>query len=104
MEAPILGSILLVDDLEFTSADQTGFSYIEASPSFRIFPNPANDFLNVSSKNNVQFKIINALGQTMESIQLNANSIISISTSTYSNGIYFIIREGKFSSKFVINY
>jgi hypothetical protein len=104
MEAPILGSILLVDDLEFTSADQTGFSYIEPSPSFRIFPNPANDFLNISSKNNIQFKIINALGQTMESVQLNENSIISISTSNYSNGIYFIVNKGNFSSKFIVNH
>jgi hypothetical protein len=104
MEAPILGSILLVDDLEFTSADQTGFSYIEPSPSFRISPNPANDFLNISVKNNGQIKIINALGQTMESIQLNENSIISISTSNYSNGIYFIVNKGNFSSKFIVNH
>ena len=104
MDAPVLGSILLVDDLEFTSADQTGFSYISTSQSFRIFPNPANDFLNISVKNNGQIKIINALGQTMESIQLNANSIISISTSNYSNGIYFIVNDGNFSSKFIVNH
>ena len=104
IEAPILGSILLVDDLEFTSADQTGFSHIETSSSFRIFPNPANDFLNVTSRDNGQIKIINALGQTMESIQLNANSIISITTSNYSNGIYFIVNDGNFSSKFIVNH
>jgi hypothetical protein len=104
METPILGSILLVDDFEFTSTDQTGFSHIETSPSFRIFPNPANDFLNVSSKNKGQIKIINALGQTMESIQLNAISNIRISTSKYPNGIYFIVNEGKFSSKFIVNH
>lgn len=104
MEAPVLGSILLVDDLEFTSADQTGFSHISNSPSFRIFPNPANDFLNVSSRNNEKIKIINAVGQTMELIQLNANSITNISTSNYSNGIYFIIIDGGFSSKFIVNH
>jgi hypothetical protein len=104
MEAPVLGSILLVDDLEFTTADQTGFSLIETSPSFRIFPNPANDFLNISSKNNAEMKIINAVGQTMESIQLNSNSIIRISTSKYPNGIYFIVNEGNFSSKFIVNH
>ena len=104
MEAPILGSILLVDDLEFTSADQTGFSIVESSSSFRYFPNPANDFMSVSSRNNEKIKIINALGQTIESIQLNANSIIRISTFNYSNGIYFIINEGNFSSKFIVNH
>ncbi len=104
MEAVILGSIMLVDDLEFTSADQTGFSHISISQSFRIFPNPANDFLNISSKNNEIIKIINALGQTIELTQLNANSITKISTSNYSNGIYFIINDGNFSSKFIVNH
>jgi hypothetical protein len=104
MEAPVLGSILLVDDLEFTSADQTGFSYISTTQSFRIFPNPANDFLNVSSKNNEIIKIINALGQTIELIQLSANSITNISTSNYSNGIYFIVNDGNFFSKFIVNH
>ncbi len=104
MEAPVLGSILLIDDLEFTSADQTGFSHISTSPSFRIFPNPSNDFLNISGKNNGQIKIINALGQSIELIQINANSITNISTSNYSNGIYFIIIDGGFSSKFIVNH
>lgn len=104
MEAVIIGSILVVDDLEFTSADQTGFSIVESSSSLKFFPNPANEILNISVKNNGQIKIINALGQTIESIQLNANSIISISTSKYSNGIYFICNEGNFSSKFIVNH
>ncbi len=104
MEAVIIGSILVVDDLEFTSADQTGFSIVESSSSLKFFPNPANEILNISVKNNGQIKIINALGQTIESIQLNANSIISISTSKYSNGIYFIGNEGNFSSKFIVNH
>lgn len=104
MEAPVLGSILLVDDLEFTSADQTGFSNISTSPSFRIFPNPANDFLNISGKNNEIIIIINALGQTIELIHLSANSITNISTSNYSNGIYFIVNDGNFSSKFIVNH
>jgi len=104
MEVPVLGSILLVDDLEFTNADQTGFSHISTSPSFRIFPNPSDDFLNISGKNSGQIKIINALGQTIELIQLNANSITNISTSNYPNGIYFIINDGNFSSKFIVNH
>jgi hypothetical protein len=104
MEAPILGSILLVDDLEFTSADQTGFSVVEPSSSIQFFPNPANDILNISNKTNAQVKIKNALGQVIETIQLSANSLKTISLSNYSNGIYFIIRDGKYSSKFIVNH
>lgn len=104
MEAPILGSILLVDDLEFTSADQTGFSIVESSSSLQFYPNPANDFLNITNKTNAQVKIKNALGQVIETIELFAYSQQTISLSNYSNGIYFIIRDGKFSSKFVINH
>jgi hypothetical protein len=104
MEAPVLGSILLVDDLEFESADQTGFSHIEISPSFQIFPNPANDFVNFSNRNNEKINIINAVGQTMESIQLNANSNISISTSSFPVGMYFINVDGIYISKLIVNH
>jgi hypothetical protein len=104
MEAIILGSILLVDDLEFTSADQTGFSVIEPSSSFQFFPNPANDILNISNKTNAQMKIENALGQVIETIQLSANAQQTISMNNYPNGIYFMILDGKFSSKFIVKH
>ena len=104
MEAIILGSILLVDDLEFTSADQTGFSVVEPSSSFQFFPNPANDILNISNKTNAQMKIENALGQVIETIQLSANAQQTISMSNYPNGIYFMILDGKFSSKFIVKH
>jgi hypothetical protein len=44
------------------------------------------------------------LGQVIETIQLSANSLQTISLSNYSNGIYFIIRDGKYSSKIIVNH
>ena len=104
MEAVILGSIFLVDDLEFASADQTGFSIVESSSSLKFFPNPANEILSISNKTNAQVNIENALGQVIETIQLSANSQQIVSLSNYPNGIYFIIIDGKFSSKFIVNH
>jgi hypothetical protein len=104
IEVPILGSIMLVDDLEFTSVDQTGFTVVESSSALHFFPNPAKDFLNFVNKTNAQVKIENSLWQVIETIQLSANSLQTISLSNYSNGIYFIIRDGKYSSKFIVNH
>ena len=39
IEAPILGSILVIDDLEFSNAIQTGVSNVGSRTKLRIFPN-----------------------------------------------------------------
>ncbi|MDP2685858.1 MAG: T9SS type A sorting domain-containing protein [Aequorivita sp.] len=72
-----------------------------AAVDFKIFPNPASDYLNIQTKaSEYNFSIYNSLGQVM-----NANSVENrIDISNLSNGIYFIKIEtesGSATKKFI---
>ena len=66
---------------------------------FNIYPNPAKDFVKLSSVNGQisSVKVYNCLGVLVEEIEVNSNEI-EINTSDYSSGIYYISIEG---NKFV---
>ena len=55
-----------------------------------IYPNPANDILNINSNSKISnVKVLNYLGQIIDNINV-AGMEITISTSSYDAGIYFI--------------
>ncbi len=55
-----------------------------------IYPNPANDILNINSNYKVSsVKVMNNIGQTIDNINVNGMKV-TINTSTYDSGIYFI--------------
>ena len=55
-----------------------------------VYPNPANDVININSNSNVSnVKVLNYLGQTIDNINVNGMNV-TINTSTYDAGIYFI--------------
>jgi len=55
-----------------------------------VYPNPANDILNINSNFEVSnVKIMNYLGQTIDNLNT-ADMEVTINTSTYEAGIYFI--------------
>lgn len=61
--------------------------------SFKVFPNPVNDVLTISATNGElpeSYTIINSLGQVVTSAKVTTDSNLSVNTSGYSNGIYFI--------------
>jgi hypothetical protein len=67
---------------------------------FSIYPNPANDFLNVELKNlneTTTISIINALGEITLTENVISNNI-TLKTNTLISGIYFIKVESKNSS------
>jgi hypothetical protein len=58
-----------------------------------IYPNPANNVLNIKvSDNNIpdSYKIYNMLGQLIKAVEINATPDLTINTSAFSNGMYFI--------------
>lgn len=58
-----------------------------------IYPNPTTEVLNIKvPTNNLpdNFKIYNMLGQLIEERSINTDADLSITTSSYSNGMYFI--------------
>jgi len=55
-----------------------------------IYPNPAYDVLNIVSNNTItHIKVLNFIGQTMLEKAVNETKL-SINTSAYQSGIYFI--------------
>jgi len=63
--------------------------------SIVIFPNPANDFLNIKlSEHFESIEITNIIGQVLYSNKV-TDSFIQINISSYSSGVYFIRLQGK---------
>ena len=58
------------------------------------YPNPTNDQLNVFVSNEIglpeSYVIYNALGQVVANKSISSVVDLSINTSNYSNGVYFI--------------
>ncbi|MBK7109685.1 MAG: T9SS type A sorting domain-containing protein [Chitinophagales bacterium] len=85
----------------------TGFESFETLSNFTIYPNPANDAVNINldftNQSDVVISIFNAQGQTVYSV--NADNITNysktIDVSSLSNGLYMVqIAEGnKLTSK-----
>ena len=77
----VFGNVILVPD-------NINEAYVEKT--VKVFPNPANDFVSVSSENNInKIEVFNLLGEKIyvsEPQQTNYN----IYTSDYTNGLYLI--------------
>ncbi len=80
-------------------------------PEITVFPNPANDFINLNFNGerykNLEIYIINSLGQIVESELINNhNNIERINLPTLPNGIYFCkiqTEKGLLTKSFIIN-
>ena len=78
----------------------------ELARQFNIYPNPAKDFVKVSTGNSQQttVRVYNCLGMLVEEVEFNANEI-EINTSGYNTGIYFINIEtenGNVTKKMIV--
>ena len=87
-------------DQFFTITGTSGIFNNPQPPSFKAFPNPANDLLSVeigeaNPGRSEQLRVMNHLGQLVHETLINsspgANSIITINTSAYPGGLYYIL-------------
>lgn len=64
------------------------------SSNITLYPNPAKNVLNISMPDETSlpdsFVIYNSIGQTIQNTKVNSISNLSIVTSEFSNGVYFI--------------
>ena len=61
--------------------------------NFNLYPNPANNILNVAFKNEIPngtFEVYDMLGKQLLSQKLNYNKLASIDISNFNSGLYFI--------------
>lgn len=93
----MMGSFKVID----TTA--TSISEIEKN-NFAVFPNPANDFLTITSADNKTFSvtIFNSFGEKIYSAQATTN--LNVETLNFSSGLYFvqIIADKKSFTKKII--
>lgn len=68
----------------------SGISEAELEEGFEIYPNPATDFIQISSPENTsEIQIINSIGQTVQTITKPSTSI-QLDTDEFENGVYLI--------------
>ncbi|HXU27831.1 MAG TPA: choice-of-anchor tandem repeat GloVer-containing protein, partial [Bacteroidia bacterium] len=81
------------------NTNQTGLSnYSKPTNQILVFPNPNKGIFTIQSKNEGVYSILNALGQEVQSFELNATNDYSIHIENMDNGIYTLIG---FNSKYI---
>lgn len=88
---------LYIDDISVT-ATSLGVSELSAD-AFKVYPNPAKDFVKVSSGEKIKsVEVLNMLGQSVSRSTVNATDA-EISLVSLPKGAYFLRAEGEKSSK-----
>ncbi len=87
-------------------ASGVNVSEINETSSFNVYPNPASDFVKVSTDNRQQttVRVYNTIGMLVEEIEINSNET-EINVSDYNPGIYFIsiqTENGNVTKKIVV--
>lgn len=77
-----------------------GIDDIQTQNALNLYPNPANNVLNIELKEDTYIEIVNLLGKTVATQKLNAG-VNSIDVSGLTSGIYFIQTEDGVTEKFV---
>ena len=80
-------TVYYFDNISFGSPISLGIDSV-SKDSFKLYPNPVEDYLNIDSSNTVikNIEVFNILGEKIYS----TNSSDSLDMSTYSAGIYFV--------------
>lgn len=69
-------------------------SEFELFDNIQLYPNPANDFVNINISQGQDlpdsFSIYNSLGQLVSQVKVGSTNDLTINTSTFSNGVYFV--------------
>ena len=76
-------------DGKFTFSEQGKINF-RSNSSILIYPNPAHEFISLSSINYDQYKIYNVVGEIVQHID-NAKDKTQIDISTLKEGMYFLI-------------
>lgn len=82
-----------VDNFVFTKLDGVGVTENETA-EVKVFPNPANSVLNVTTGNANTLEIVNFIGQVVYTQPVNADQV-QINVSDLSSGVYFVRLKGE---------
>ena len=80
---------------------ETTYGIEEHAAGFYIAPVPASDFVSITGENLGKVSIYNAIGQRVEEFDTEGDNL-SISTTDYPNGIYFVRTASGETQRFII--
>lgn len=87
----------------FGSDTTLSASSFELVNAVTVYPNPARDVLNINMAGefgtSTSFTVYNSIGQVIDKVNVNSQEDLSINTSNYSVGVYFIKIEKEGSVK-----
>ena len=80
---------------------ETNVSVDEQGQRITLFPNPANESITISDEQLGQISVFNATGQKINEF-FTDDKTLTIPTSTYPNGVYFIKTNNRKGKSFVV--
>ncbi|MEO4007015.1 choice-of-anchor J domain-containing protein [Flavobacterium sp. CAU 1735] len=99
--------LFMMDDFEVTTSTLSTADFF--ANNFSVFPNPAKDVLNISTKNNIEIKKIeltDVSGSVVKQLLVQREAEVAVNLVGLPSGVYFIAVEtsqGKGTSKFIKN-
>lgn len=95
--------LLKLDDISITAGSNDGVA--EFNDNVTIYPNPANNVLNVNAASNInKVEVFNMMGQSVAVIDANSTNV-TINTTAFSNGMYMMkitTENGVTNQKFTV--
>ena len=89
-------------DAHFVAMVDDTWSVTENEIPTTLFPNPANDFVNLKGEDLGTVRVYNALGQKVDEFEAN-NSVLNINTAGYENGVY-IVKAREATLRFIVKH
>ena len=104
------GATAVANGASFTTTDSRSFSNntlsnqsFDAFSDVYVFPNPTKSVLNIAVPNGIELpnklSIHNSIGQLIDSKKVSSTDDLTINSSLYSVGVYFVTIENKTSKK-----
>lgn len=84
------GSVLKIDDLQFTGGDVSVEELPKSGASWTYYPNPTNDMVNIVLTEPAQVEIIDITGKTVYNSYNPESGTLNVYTSEWNSGVYFI--------------
>ncbi|MFM6934501.1 MAG: CotH kinase family protein [Flavobacteriales bacterium] len=86
----ILARTAWMDANMFGTCHSLGFT-VPSETAVRVFPNPTNELLYLEGlKLDDQVELLNSIGQTVLTMNIDASEIHAIETTTFTSGVYFL--------------
>ena len=89
-------------DASFVVLVEDPVSVEENATLVSLFPNPANESVNLRGENLGMVRVYNMLGQMLDEFEANGNEL-NINTTGYENGVY-VVKAGEQTLRFVVKH